>query len=106
MNQIYQNSASNAIPVYADSGKAQQVGRLFAGSSCLCIGEQDGLAILLYKINVGTPGSFKVGFADAAGIRNREQACGAYRPSIPPKPWTCSSAMTSPSSISSVYTAP
>ena len=69
MKEIYQNSASSAIPVYADSRQSQQIGRLFAGSSCQCIGEQDGLAIILYKVSVGGPGAFKVGFADAAGVQ-------------------------------------
>lgn len=68
MKKIYQNAASSAIPVYADSAKSQVVGKLFAGSSCLCIGEQDGLAIILYKINTSLPVISKVGFADAAGI--------------------------------------
>jgi len=65
MKEIYQNSASSAMPVYADSRKLQQIGKLYAGSSCLCIGEQDDLAIILYKVSVGGPGVFKVGFADA-----------------------------------------
>ncbi|MDR2686583.1 MAG: hypothetical protein LBB75_02435, partial [Oscillospiraceae bacterium] len=42
------------------------IGKLFARSSCLCIGEQDGLAIVLYKVKVGIPEAFKVGFVDAA----------------------------------------
>jgi len=69
MKKIYQNAASNAIPVYADSAKSQKVGKLFAGSSCLCIDEQDGLAIILYKTSTSGNGVCKVGFADAAGIQ-------------------------------------
>ena len=69
MKQIYQNAASSEIPVYADSRQSQQIGRLFARSSCLCIGKHDGLAIVLYKVGAGSPGVFKVGFADAAGVQ-------------------------------------
>ena len=65
MKRIYQDPASRSMPVYADTTMSQQIGRLFAGSSCDCIGEKDGLAIILYKIS-NAP-SFKVGFADAAG---------------------------------------
>ena len=68
MKKVYQNPAPGAIPVYADSAKSQQIGRLFARSSCQCIGEQDGLAIVLYKVKVGVPEGFKVGFVDAAPV--------------------------------------
>ena len=69
MNKVYQNTEPGPIPVYADSSKSQQIGRLFARSSCLCIGEQEGLAIVLYKTNVNVPNTFKVGFVDAAGMQ-------------------------------------
>jgi len=68
MNQTYQCPVSSETPVCADSAMTQQIGKLFAGSSCACIGEECGLAIVLYKINGDAPGTFKVGFADAAGI--------------------------------------
>jgi len=69
MEKMYSNPTSGAIPVYADSAQSQKIGRLFAGSSCQCIGEENGLAIILYKVSVGTPGVTKVGFADPAGLR-------------------------------------
>jgi len=69
MKQLYQSPASGTTPVYADSAMSLQIGRLFAGSTCACIGEEDGLAIVLYKVKVDVSGAFKVGFADAAGIR-------------------------------------
>jgi len=69
MKKTYQNAAPGAIPVYADSAKSQQIGKLFAGSSCLCIDEQDGLAIILYKVSTAGSGITKVGFADAAGVQ-------------------------------------
>ena len=68
MRKIYQNPASGEIPVFADSTQAHRIGKLYAGSSCVCIGEEGGLAIVLYKIGVGADGATKVGFADAAGI--------------------------------------
>jgi len=69
MKKIYQNSASGAIPVYADSAKSQQIGKLYKGSSCLCIDEQDGLAIILYKVSTAGGGVSKVGYADAKGVQ-------------------------------------
>lgn len=68
MKRMYSNATSSPIPVYADSAQSQKIGRLFAGSSCLCIGEEDGLAIILYRVSTGVPATTKVGFADAAGI--------------------------------------
>jgi len=68
MKKQYANSTSGAIPVFADSAQSQKIGRLFSGSSCVCIGEEEGLAIILYKISTAGSGIFKVGFADAAGI--------------------------------------
>jgi len=70
---VYSNSTPSAIPVYADSAKSQRIGKLFAGSSCQYIGEENGLAIILYKISAGMPMIFKVGFADFAdfaGVRD------------------------------------
>jgi len=67
MKRIYQTPGPGTMPVYADTAMSQQIGRLFAGSSCTCIGEADGLAIVLYRIRTA-PDSFKVGFADPAGI--------------------------------------
>jgi len=64
MTKNYQYSTSSATPVYADSAKLQGIGKLFAGSSCRCVGRQDDLAIILYRINAS--GIFKVGFAEAA----------------------------------------
>lgn len=68
MKKVYSNTTTSAIPVYADSAQSMKIGRLFAGSSCLCIGEDNGLAIILYKVNANVPTTTKVGFADAAGI--------------------------------------
>jgi len=68
MEKLYSNSTSGAIPVYADSAKTQKIGKLFAGSSCRYIGEENGLAIILYKVSTGVPAVSKVGFADAAGV--------------------------------------
>ena len=73
MKKVYANTTSGAIPVYADSARSQRIGRLFAGSSCQCIGEEDGLAIILYKVSTGIPVVTKVGFADAAGVRGFAQ---------------------------------
>ena len=64
MTSSYQYSAPSTVPVYADTAKSQRVGKLFAGSSCRCVGKQDDLAIILYRINMS--GIFKVGFAEAA----------------------------------------
>lgn len=68
MKRQYANSSSDAIPVYADSAQSQRIGKLYSGSACQCIGEEDGQAIILYKISTIGSGVFKVGFADAAGI--------------------------------------
>ena len=68
MEKMY-NPTSGAIPVYADSAQTLRIGRLFAGSSCQCIGEENGLAIILYKVSIGSPANIKVGFADPAGLR-------------------------------------
>jgi len=65
---MYSNKSTGSIPVYADSAQAQRIGKLFAGSTCLCIGEEDGQAIILYKVRTGVPEVFKVGFADAAWV--------------------------------------
>jgi len=65
---MYSNKTAGSIPVYADTAQSHRIGKLFAGSSCLCIGEEDGLAIILYKVRTGVPEIFKVGFADAAGV--------------------------------------
>jgi len=67
MEKMYSNSTSGAIPVYADSAKTQKIGKLFAGSSCRCIGEEAGLAIVLYMISAGAPMISKVGFVDMVG---------------------------------------
>jgi len=69
MEKMYSNPNTSAIPVYADSAQSQKIGRLFAGSSCQCIGEENGLAIILYKVSIGAPVITKVGFADPAGLR-------------------------------------
>ena len=69
MKKVYQNVAPDAIPVYADSAKSQQIGKLFGKSSCICIDEQDGLTIILYKVSIAGGGVSKVGFADAAGMQ-------------------------------------
>ena len=69
MTDFYRNETASAIPVYADSAKSQQIGNLFAGISCPCIGEQNGLAIIMFKICTAGDGVFKVGFADAAGLQ-------------------------------------
>ena len=70
MERMYSNSTPSAIPVYADSAQTHKIGKLFAGSSCQCIGEENGLAIILYKISAGIPVISKVGFADFAGVRD------------------------------------
>lgn len=67
MRKEYKSDKGSATPVYADSSKKQKVGEIFPGSTCQCIGEQEGLAIVLYKIS-GT-GTLKVGFADATGVQ-------------------------------------
>ena len=69
MYDLYMNPTSSAMPVYADSAKAQQIGKLFAGSSCPCIGEKNGLAIVLFKVCTAGAGVFKVGFADAVEVQ-------------------------------------
>lgn len=66
MNQLYTNSTAERLPVYADSSMQQVIGALYKGSTCQCIGEQKGMAIILYKIN--KLGDYKVGFAEAQGI--------------------------------------
>jgi len=66
--RLYSNATHAAIPVYADSAQSHKIGRLFAGSSCRCIGEEDGLAIIMYKVKTGVPEVSKVGFVDAAEI--------------------------------------
>jgi len=65
--KIYQSPASGETPVYADTAMSKQIGKLFAGSSCVCIGEEDDLAIVMFKIATN-PCVYKVGFANAAGI--------------------------------------
>ena len=67
MEQRYTNSTAERLPVYADSSMLQVIGSLYEGSCCQCIGEQKGLAIILYKIN--RMGDYKVGFAEFQGVR-------------------------------------
>ncbi|MCL2106828.1 MAG: hypothetical protein FWH26_07230 [Oscillospiraceae bacterium] len=67
MEQRYTNSTAGRLPVYADSSKRQLVGSLYKGSTCQCIGEQKGMVIILYKINM--LGDYKVGFAEARGVK-------------------------------------
>lgn len=68
MTRSYSNATSREIPVFADSAQSQKIGKLFSGSSCLCIGEKDELAIILYKVSAGDTANYKVGFADPTGI--------------------------------------
>jgi len=63
----YTNATNERVPVYADSSMQQVIGTLYKGSSCLCVGEQKGMAIVLYKIN--RLGDYKVGFVDAQGVQ-------------------------------------
>jgi len=68
MKRIYTNFMADRLPVYADSAMQQVIGTLYKGSTCECIGEQQGKAIILYKIS--RLGDYKVGFADAQGIQS------------------------------------
>lgn len=65
MEKIFQNSTKSAIPVYADSARSQQIGKLYAKSSCACISEQDAHMIILYRTGVGASNTYKVGFVAA-----------------------------------------
>jgi Flp pilus assembly protein TadD len=67
MRKTYKAPAGAATTVYADSKMTAKVGEIFAGSTCQVIGEQDGAAIVLYK--VAATGAYKVGFADPKGVQ-------------------------------------
>ena len=67
MRKNYKNPSADALPVYADSKMTQKIGDLSKGGSCQCIGEQDGAAIVLYKVL--SSGVYKVGFADPKGVQ-------------------------------------
>lgn len=58
----FKNTSGKTLNVYADSKLREKIGSLFAGSSCVCIGEIDGKAILRYKVTA--TGAYKVGFTD------------------------------------------
>ena len=60
--KVFKNTSGKTINVYADSTLKKKIGTLFAGSSCYCIGEISGKAILLYSVS-GTS-TKKVGFTD------------------------------------------
>ena len=65
--QRYTNSTAEKLPVYADSSMRQVIGSLYKGSTCQYLGEQKGMAIILYRINM--LGDYKVGFAEAQGVQ-------------------------------------
>ncbi|MDR1464700.1 MAG: C40 family peptidase [Oscillospiraceae bacterium] len=56
------NTSGKSLPVYLETSKKSQIGELFTGSSCQCIGEVGNLAVLLYR--VAATGDYKVGFTD------------------------------------------
>jgi len=58
--KTYKNTSGRELTIYADSKLTSPVGALYSGSSCHCIGEADGCAIVLYK--VASAGAYKVGF--------------------------------------------
>lgn len=60
--KAYKNTSGKALKIYADSKLTTEIGTLFAGSTCACIGEIDGRAIVRYKVNAA--GAHKVGFTD------------------------------------------
>ena len=58
----FKNTSGKTLKIYADSKLTTEIGTLFAGSSCVCIGEIDNRAIIRYKVNA--TGAHKVGFTD------------------------------------------
>jgi len=62
MMKEFKNTSGKELAIYADSALKDKVGTLFAGSSCNCIGQIDGKAILLYSVS-GTSVK-KVGFTN------------------------------------------
>ena len=65
--RTYVNPMEGQLPIYADSDMTHKIGSLFKGSTCQCVGEQNNMAIVLYKISEA--GKYKVGFADPQGIQ-------------------------------------
>ena len=65
--KAYKNPTNTSLPVFADSKGEQKIGELFGNSTCLCVGEQDGMALVLYKAKAA--GALKVGFADRKGVQ-------------------------------------
>lgn len=65
MAKVFKNTSGKTLDIYADTKKQIKVGSLYTGSSCTRIGEKDGFAIVLYKVNAN--GSCKVGFTDYLG---------------------------------------
>jgi len=62
MMKEFKNTSGKELAIYADSALKDKVGTLFAGSSCSCIGQVDGKAILLYSVSGSTVK--KVGFTN------------------------------------------
>lgn len=64
----YVNTSGEPLKVYADTSLKTDIGELFAGSSCTCLGVVSGCALIKYK--VAATGAYKVGFtAYTAGIK-------------------------------------
>lgn len=64
----YNNTSGKALKVYADTTLKTEIGELFDGSSCTCLGVVAGRALIKYK--VAATGAYKVGFtAYTAGIK-------------------------------------
>lgn len=64
----YTNTSGKALKVYADTTLKTEIGELFDGSSCTCLGVVSGKALIKYKVTA--TGTYKVGFtAYTAGIK-------------------------------------
>lgn len=60
--KTFTNTSGKTLNLYADSRLQTKTGSLFPGSTCSCIGEVDGKAILRYQ--VAATDAYKVGFTD------------------------------------------
>jgi hypothetical protein len=61
-SRTFKNTSGKTLNIYADSTLKTKTGSLFAGSSCVCIDEIDGVAVVRYMATATN--AYKVGFTD------------------------------------------
>lgn len=60
--KIFKNTSGKVLKVYADTTLKTEIGTLFTGSSCKCLGIINNRALLKYQ--VAATGAYKVGFTN------------------------------------------